>query len=394
MGLAPLLDVVSPQLRGARVAVIDVETTGSTKADRVIEVAVVLFDAFYETEPRVALSSFVDPCGQPVHWKAFETHGIRTSQLRGAPRWEQLWPRVLAALEGAASCGYGLYADLRYLRQEAEICGLQAGPIPHYDDTIDPLRVVRRIDVKPWTLFGATDRRGIEPGEHRAESDALATARLLYTLIGEVYRRPKLGAPKHPTVAQWISWERRGKPPHKCRPPPSAMPDGLPLPTPSTPPPAPLPAPNTPALEVTTWLDPIEARRCQSAQRIEALQRRGELRSKIGVKTAGNAVCAHCAYVLNQPPKAVPQPPGQRPEATPSREAPLRRHFEPRFWLSRVSREYLKTCLICGECSEGGRWGAPRHHTTILDIFDRRDPPKAKPEGFTDADLGLVEEDD
>lgn len=312
------------RLRGSRVAVIDFETTGTSKTSRIVEVGVVLVDRLWETEPLVVLSQLVDP-GMPIPWQASHVHGIYDRHVRGRPRWAAVWPLVAEAIDGAILCAYNSSFDARILRQEAERCGLPL-PAAASAEWLDPYPLVRRMDPKRWTLEAACQRRGIRRGGHRAASDARATMDLLLRIIREAYARPELqpAPPQRPTVGQWLAWQAG-------RSVPDAAPAEL-IPSQSRErSPSPVPRPSR--------------ERSQAAWR----EIRGAPRA-----VQGKPVCVPCSHLHPKP-----------------------RHvaWAPEVWSSPT---YETPCTYCGASSTGHVWGPARHlpASSHIDLFGR--PPKKK----------------
>lgn len=179
-------------LSSADVAVVDVETTGGSHADRVIEIGIVRFGRLLVDEPRIVVDQLVNP-GIPIQPMATRVHGITDRDVRNAPTWSEVEPAVRRALTGVRPCAYGAAFDRRMIAG----MGLSVPPVEVW---LDPLRLCKRLDEKgPHTLTAACERRGIRIGGHRAASDALATARLLVSMLRELPRLPS-------TVGDLVEW--------------------------------------------------------------------------------------------------------------------------------------------------------------------------------------------
>lgn len=194
-------------LRGARVAVLDLETTGFEAEARVVEVAVVLLRELGTSQPEVVFRSFVNPDPVPVGWRAREQHQIGDIVLRRAPPWEVVWHQVAPHLEGAVWAAHNSVFDHRILQGEAATLDL-AQPPPRLEwlDTMPLLKLVDAAQVDR-TLEGACRRRGIQAGKHRAAADALATALLLSQLLLELPEHRHLRAPTEGTVREFLAWQ-------------------------------------------------------------------------------------------------------------------------------------------------------------------------------------------
>jgi DNA polymerase III epsilon subunit family exonuclease len=166
-----------PLLRGRRVVVVDVETTGWNAAnDSVIEIACVGVDDGALGE---SWSSLVRP-GRPVPPEATRIHGITDAMLATAP--------MPAAVAGAfrERCGDATVAihnagfDLPFLAAMLR----RHGAAPLFNPVIDTLGLARGLFGHGGNSLGElTQRHGIElRGAHRALGDARATAELLMAL--------------------------------------------------------------------------------------------------------------------------------------------------------------------------------------------------------------------
>jgi DNA polymerase III epsilon subunit-like protein len=204
-------------MRGCPVVVFDLETTGSKNDDRICELGVVVIERLYETAPvRVPhLCTLINP-EKPGPWQGSFVHGIREWHVERAPTWDLVWPRLAELFSTHLPCAYNASFDLRFLRIEQDnVCSPL--PVPDVAQVLDLLPLVRRIDAPEpgkkapkgyHSLTAACERRRIAKGNHRAPGDAEATAKLLPRLIEELYKRPDLGAPPRPTVAQFLAYHR------------------------------------------------------------------------------------------------------------------------------------------------------------------------------------------
>jgi DNA polymerase III epsilon subunit-like protein len=154
-------------LAGAdRIAVIDVETTGLYKTDRVIEVAIVTMDpsgAVVET-----FETLVNP-GRDVGptW----LHQVTATMVANAPGFPDVAHHVASRLDGAVVVAHNLPFDQRMLTSELNAAGIDI----HWGEGLDTLRVTG------CKLGAACSERGIQLGDaaHSALADAHATAQLL-----------------------------------------------------------------------------------------------------------------------------------------------------------------------------------------------------------------------
>lgn len=150
----------------SELAVIDVETTGFSKQDRVLELAIVIVDA-HSHKVTERWHSLINPergVG-PTH-----VHGVTESMVRSAPRFAEVAGHIGALLSGRVLVAHNLSFDERFMYQEFNRLpwGFDAG-----------------LGICTYKLSGmkldvACARHGVRlDGHHRALSDAEAAAALL-----------------------------------------------------------------------------------------------------------------------------------------------------------------------------------------------------------------------
>ena len=100
----------------AHYAVIDTETTGFGRHDRVIEVAVVVLDS-RTLKPIDEFDTLVNPQRDVGRT---DIHGITASMVRSAPTFEEVINGLSARLHGAVMVGHNLAFDMRMIRREFE----------------------------------------------------------------------------------------------------------------------------------------------------------------------------------------------------------------------------------------------------------------------------------
>lgn len=147
-------------------AVVDVETTGFGKADRVVEIAVVVIDA--------ASGEVVDEFDTLVNPErdigATNVHGITASMVESAPTFDEVAGPISRVIGGNVLVAHNLPFDQRFIRQEFDRLAIG----------FEPGRGLCTLRLTNERLSVACERHGIEIGHHhRALSDARATARLL-----------------------------------------------------------------------------------------------------------------------------------------------------------------------------------------------------------------------
>lgn len=157
-----------------RYAIIDCETTGLDEraGDRLIELAVLLVDDRLDELARLDTLVSIDRVVGASH-----VHGISDADLRGAPRFAQLVPRLGALLQGATIVGHYPSFDLRFLESELRRIGRQLPPVGVIDtrETCRAAGVAGRL-----RLVDCCRELGVDHERaHRAMGDVLATRALL-----------------------------------------------------------------------------------------------------------------------------------------------------------------------------------------------------------------------
>ncbi len=155
-----------PPSNKARIAVVDTETTGFSRFDRIVEFAcVTIVDGEVVEEYETLLQPNRDP--GPVH-----IHGITPSMLEAAPEFESVAGDIAARLDGAVLVAHSISFDLRMLGQEI-------GRVPTM--TFDPGVGVCTYRLTNQKLSVAAQQAGIGRPDHTALGDARVSAQLLLT---------------------------------------------------------------------------------------------------------------------------------------------------------------------------------------------------------------------
>ncbi|MBK6628412.1 MAG: 3'-5' exonuclease [Flavobacteriales bacterium] len=158
-------------------AVVDVETTlGDPLRGRIMELALVLPDA----DGHVAWSALVDP-GVPVPAFARMLTGIAPDDLRHAPRFHRIVPRLLLLTDTRVIVAHNARYDMAALAAE---CG-RAG-VSFDRSTLCTERLSRQLvpQLSHHNLGSLCRHFGIPfTGRHRALNDARATTALLARFI-------------------------------------------------------------------------------------------------------------------------------------------------------------------------------------------------------------------
>jgi DNA polymerase-3 subunit epsilon len=157
------------------VAVVDLETTGVyPSVDRVVEIGVVLLDDAGGVEHEFC--TVVDP-GRDVG--ATSIHGIRASDVVGAPTFTEVAPYVAALLSGRVVVAHNALFDLRFLAREFGRAGLPIQLSP----ALCTMRLAGFFDRSMRSLASVCEALSIAHDHaHAALEDARVTATALCRL--------------------------------------------------------------------------------------------------------------------------------------------------------------------------------------------------------------------
>ena len=162
------------------VVVFDTETTGTGRADRLVEFGGVRFEP---GRSPLAYATLVCP-EIPIPWQAQRVHHISEAMVADQPTFERVLPDIVDFFDGALVFAHNLSFDERLLRQSAEVTG---GSIAF--DGLCTVRLARRIHPErrgrgAHSLSGLAELYGLQnPAAHRALGDAETTARLLACFV-------------------------------------------------------------------------------------------------------------------------------------------------------------------------------------------------------------------
>ena len=147
-----------------RLAVVDVETTGFSRYDRIVEFAcVTVVDGAVVEEYETLIQPARDP--GPVH-----IHGITPEMLQSAPPFETVAGDISSRLDGAVLVAHNISFDVRMLRQEAARLG---GP------EFDPGQGLCTYRLTKQKLALAAAAAGLPAPNHTALTDARTVAALV-----------------------------------------------------------------------------------------------------------------------------------------------------------------------------------------------------------------------
>lgn len=177
-------------------AVLDVETTGLTRDDRVVQIAIADVDG--EGNLLDYWSSVIDPGRDPG---PIDIHGVTPDRLAGAPTFADVAPEISARLQGRVLVAHNAAFDARMVRAEFNRLGL-ADPV---QTRLCTIALARRLDlaVPDFKLATITDHFGVvNRRAHDALSDVLATTEVLAQLLAASHRvRLALPLARHSDVA-------------------------------------------------------------------------------------------------------------------------------------------------------------------------------------------------
>jgi DNA polymerase-3 subunit epsilon len=187
-------------MSAARYAIIDCETTGFGRSDRMIELAVVLLDG-RNLETVDEFDTLLNPMRDVGRT---DIHGIRPCMLTAAPTFDEVAGGLARRLDGAILVAHNLPFDARFLRQECK----------HADVRFEPGVGVCTLALTGERLAAAAARYGIElDGHHRALIDARATASLLRAVMDDPTEAlpAHMAAIHHAPVARSLRREATGE---------------------------------------------------------------------------------------------------------------------------------------------------------------------------------------
>jgi DNA polymerase III epsilon subunit family exonuclease len=156
---------------------LDLETTGlSPETDAIIEVSAAMFDE--QGREQGVFTTLINP-DMPIPGAASRVNGITDRMVASAPMFADVAEALHVSLAGRVLVGHNVSSfDLRFLTKAFTNVGIAYQP-PAVLDTLALSRVALP-DLGSHRLDGLCRLAGIEnTNAHRAESDALATWKLL-----------------------------------------------------------------------------------------------------------------------------------------------------------------------------------------------------------------------
>ena len=121
--------------------VLDTETTGFSRDDRIIEIACIELDHFKPTHNN--FHSYLNP-EREIQKKAFEVHGITTEFLQDKPKFLEISNNLFEFLKGAELVIHNAKFDLRFLNDEFERTSKKFPAIQEVCNVFDTLTYARK----------------------------------------------------------------------------------------------------------------------------------------------------------------------------------------------------------------------------------------------------------
>jgi DNA polymerase III subunit epsilon len=98
---------------------LDTETTGFSKLDQIVEIAIIDHDG------TVLMDTLIKPT-VPISYRAIQVHGINEHKVKKAPSFADIWPTLLEILNNRPVVIYNQSFDLRMIRQSLKAHGITA----------------------------------------------------------------------------------------------------------------------------------------------------------------------------------------------------------------------------------------------------------------------------
>lgn len=155
----------------------DSETTGLSRWDRIIEIALVAEDG------EVLLSTLINP-GRKIAADASAIHGITDADVADKPTWGELEPRILEIVRGAELVCHNAAFDLRFMGKVRDAVAL----------VTCTLKMAKTVLGRSIKLGAAAELCGhVATGAwHRATADALACRSFHRWLVTQQPMQPEL----------------------------------------------------------------------------------------------------------------------------------------------------------------------------------------------------------
>lgn len=153
--------------------ILDTETTGFRSGDRVIEIGIInLFGA-----------TLLDSCiftNAPISPGAYQIHKISNYGLKDAPKFDEIYPKIISLVQGKTILIYNSAFDIRMLRQTAADFNLQ---FPIDGQSVDCVMLKYAAWVGEYRR-GSFKWQKLVGGDHSAVGDCKATLAYLQKMAG------------------------------------------------------------------------------------------------------------------------------------------------------------------------------------------------------------------
>lgn len=153
-------------------AILDTETTGLGGSDRVVEIAVIVYDS----ERDVVVDEFDTMVNPMRDIGPTNIHGLTPAMVSAAPTFDEVAPSLSERLNGSVLVAHNLSFDVRMLGQDFDRVG----------GTLEPGQGICTLRLTGESLASACQRHGVElTHHHRALTDARAAFELFRRFVDE-----------------------------------------------------------------------------------------------------------------------------------------------------------------------------------------------------------------
>lgn len=166
---------------------IDTETTGIDRTDEIVEISII------SASGDLVFNSLFRPT-QPIKPAASAIHHLTNENLKDAPTWVVLYPKIRGCLFGKVVAGYNVGFDLRMMAQSHARYKL---PWKDTFTSLDVMQVYSEYRAE-WDPYRRTYRifkleeagKFLDipiPNTHRSTADALLTRAVLHAIASQPY---------------------------------------------------------------------------------------------------------------------------------------------------------------------------------------------------------------
>ncbi|GKU79503.1 ATP-dependent DNA helicase DinG [Paenibacillus sp. L3-i20] len=169
-------------------AVLDLETTGHSAEDDILQVGVVIVSD--QLEIIGTFSSFVKPT-IPIPPFITQLTGIDESMVKDSPELNEVLLQLIPLLDDAVLVAHNVGFDAGFLNQALD----RSGYMPFTGRRLDTVELLRIMypSITTYQLGAVAEQFGIANHQHhQADSDAMATAQIFIELVGKLRSMPLL----------------------------------------------------------------------------------------------------------------------------------------------------------------------------------------------------------